>query len=88
VDKVVGRLALDGSLPATGLGLFVSGRASFEIVQKAWAAGFGLVVAVSGPSALAVDTARAAGIGLVGFLRGDTANVYAPEPPVVTRAAG
>ena len=88
VDKVVGRLALDGSLPAAGLGLFVSGRASFEIVQKAWAAGFGLVVAVSGPSALAVDTARAAGVGLVGFLRGDTANVYAPEPAVVTRAVG
>jgi len=87
VDKVVGRLLLDGGLPATGMGLFVSGRASFEIVQKAWAAGFGLVAAVSGPSALAVDTARTAGITLVGFLRGDTANVYAPEPALGTRAA-
>jgi len=88
VDKVVGRLLLDGALPATGLGLFVSGRASFEMVQKAWAAGFGLVAAVSGPSALAVETARVAGITLVGFLRGSSANVYAPEPAVMRRVAG
>jgi FdhD protein len=86
VDKVVGRLLLDGALPAGDRGLFVSGRASFEMVQKAWAAGFGLVAAVSGPSALAVDTARAAGITLVGFLRGTSANVYAPEPAVISRA--
>ncbi|HKA03095.1 MAG TPA: formate dehydrogenase accessory sulfurtransferase FdhD [Acidimicrobiales bacterium] len=76
VDKVVGRLLLDGRLPATGLGLFVSGRASFEIVQKAWAAGFGTVVAVSAPSALAVATARTAGIVLVGFARKGRFNVY------------
>ena len=80
VDKVVGRLLLDRGLPATGVGLFVSGRASFEIVQKAWAAGFGLVAAVSGPSALAVETARAANLTLVGFLRDGGANVYAPDP--------
>ena len=49
VDKVVGRMLLDGALPVEGLGLFVSGRASFEIVQKAWAAGFATVVAVSAP---------------------------------------
>ncbi len=79
VDKVVGRLLLDGQLPATGLGLFVSGRASFEIVQKAWAAGFGTIVAVSAPSALAVATARTAGIVLVGFAREGRLNVYAPE---------
>jgi FdhD protein len=79
VDKVVGRLLLDGQIPATGLGLFVSGRASFEIVQKAWAAGFGTVVAVSAPSALAVATARAACIMLVGFAREGRLNVYAPE---------
>ena len=54
VDKVVGRMLLDGQLPATGLGLFVSGRASFELVQKAWAAGFGTLVAVSAPTSLAV----------------------------------
>lgn len=80
VDKVVGRLLLDGRLPATGAGLFVSGRASFEMVQKAWAAGFGLVAAVSGPSSLAVATARHAGVALVGFLRDASMNVYAPTP--------
>ena len=80
VDKVVGRLLLEGRLPASGAGLFVSGRASFEMVQKAWAAGFGLVAAVSGPSSLAVDTARRANLGLVGFLRDDSMNVYAPAP--------
>jgi len=81
VDKVVGRLLLDGALPATELGLYVSGRAGFEIVQKAWAAGFSAVVAVSAPSALAVDAARQSGMTLVGFVRGDdpTANVYSPE---------
>ena len=85
VDKVVGRLALDGRLPALGTGLLVSGRASFEIVQKAWSAGFTMVAAVSGPSALALETARAANIVLVGFVRSDgrgrtTANQYSPEP--------
>lgn len=78
VDKVVGRLLLDDRLPASGLGLFVSGRASFEMVQKAWAAGFGLVAAVSGPSSLAVDAARSANLALVGFLRGESMTVYAP----------
>lgn len=76
VDKVVGRLLLDGRLPADGLGLFVSGRASFEMVQKAWAAGFATVVAVSAPSALAVEVATRAGITLVGFARGDTFRLY------------
>lgn len=77
VDKVIGRLLLDGRLPATDLGLFVSGRASFEIVQKAWSAGFEVVLAVSAPSALAVETAARAGMTLIGFVRGDEANVYA-----------
>ncbi|MGD9703922.1 MAG: formate dehydrogenase accessory sulfurtransferase FdhD [Acidimicrobiia bacterium] len=79
VDKVVGRLLLDGRLPAYRMGLFLSGRASFEMVQKAWAAGFGSVVAVSAPTALAVSTARTSGITLVGFVRGDRYNVYSPE---------
>ena len=79
VDKVVGAMLLAGDLPATGLGLFVSGRASVEMVQKAWAAGFGTVVAVSAPTALAVAAARRAGLGLVGFVRSDRFNVYSPE---------
>ncbi len=76
VDKVVGRLLLDDRLPASGQGLFVSGRASFEMVQKAWAAGFETVIAVSAPSALAVRTAEAAGLTLGGFVRGDAFNLY------------
>ena len=79
VDKVVGRLHLDGLLPATGLGLWVSGRASFEIAQKAWAAGFAALVAVSAPSALAVETARAAGFQLAGFARGRRLNLYTED---------
>jgi FdhD protein len=69
VDKVVGRLLLDGGLPADGLGLWVSGRASFEMVQKAWAGGFAVLVSVSAVSALAVETARRGGVVLAGFAR-------------------
>jgi FdhD protein len=78
VDKVVGSYVLAGKVPPAGV--FVSGRVSFEIVQKAWAGGFALIAAVSGPSALAVETARHANIALVGFLRATSANIYAPEP--------
>lgn len=77
VDKVVGHLLLDGELPARDLGLYVSGRASFEIVQKAWAAGFPAIVAVSAPSSLAVAAARLGGLLLCGFVRGGEMNVYA-----------
>ncbi len=76
VDKVVGRLLLDDRLPATSLCLYVSGRASFEMVQKAWAAGFCALVAVSAPSALAVHTARSAGLQLGGFARDGTIRIY------------
>jgi len=76
VDKVVGRLLLDDRLPATGLGLYVSGRASFELVQKAWAAGFAALVSVSAPTSLAVATAERAGLVLAGFVRGARINLY------------
>ncbi|MFP5488084.1 MAG: formate dehydrogenase accessory sulfurtransferase FdhD, partial [Acidimicrobiia bacterium] len=70
---------LAGRTPAVDHGLFVSGRASVEMVQKAWAAGFATVVAVSAPTALAVAAARRANMTLVGFARDDACNVYAPE---------
>ena len=81
VDKVVGSMVLSGTarLPATGLGLFISGRASIELIQKAWAAGFSTVVAVSAPTALAVDAARRAEMTLAGFVREGELNVYSPE---------
>ncbi len=78
VDKVVGRLLLDRRLPADEMALIVSGRASFEMVQKAWAGGFTALVAVSGPSALAVATARRAGLTVMGFARAGQATVYSP----------
>jgi FdhD protein len=88
VDKVVGRLLLDGSLPATGQVLWVSGRASFEMVQKAWAAGFGALVSVSAPSSLAVDLANRARMVLVGFARDGRLTVFAGEDLVRGDVAG
>ncbi len=79
VDKVVGRLLLDDRLPAAELGLLVSGRASFELVQKTLVAGMPLMAAVSAPSSLAVDLAREFGMTLIGFLRGESFNVYSGE---------
>lgn len=79
VDKVVGRLRVAEALPATDLGLYVSGRAGFEIVQKAWAAGFGTVVAVGAPTSLAVEVARKARITLGAFLRPGGLNLYSPD---------
>jgi FdhD protein len=77
VDKVVGWALLNGRLPLAGCVLLVSGRASFELVQKAVLAGIPLLAAVSAPSSLAVDLAEQAGLSLVGFLRGPSMNVYA-----------
>jgi FdhD protein len=76
VDKIVGRLLLDERLPAHRAALAVSGRASFEIVQKAWLAGIALVCAVSAPSTLAIELAAEAGITLLGFARDGGFNVY------------
>ncbi|MBO0708759.1 MAG: formate dehydrogenase accessory sulfurtransferase FdhD [Candidatus Dormibacteraeota bacterium] len=87
VDKIVGRLFLDRSLPATGRVLAVSGRAGFEIVQKAVAAGVCAVVAVGAPSSLAVATARRFGLTLVGFAARDRGNVYAGDYRVLELGA-
>jgi FdhD protein len=76
VDKVIGWAVRDGRLPLREHLLMVSGRASFELTQKAWMAGLPLLAAVSAPSTLAVDLAAEAGMTLVGFLRGPTMNVY------------
>ncbi|GGJ03196.1 formate dehydrogenase accessory sulfurtransferase FdhD [Streptomyces brasiliensis] len=86
VDKVVGHALRSGMLPLRETVLMVSGRASFELVQKAVTAGIPMLAAVSAPSSLAVDLAVESGLTLVGFLRGNSMNVYAgaerlrPEP--------
>ncbi|WP_433299407.1 formate dehydrogenase accessory sulfurtransferase FdhD [Actinoplanes sp. CA-030573] len=76
VDKVIGWAVREGRLPLAGHLLLVSGRASFELTQKAWMAGIPLLAAVSAPSTLAVELADEAGMTVVGFLRGETMNVY------------
>jgi FdhD protein len=85
VDKIVGRRLLAGALPAGDGVLIVSGRTSFEIVQKAWLAGIPIVAAVSAPSSLAIELAEEAGITLIGFVRGDRFNVYTHAGRVVPR---
>jgi FdhD protein len=83
VDKVVGGMLMRDALPLSERLLFVSGRTSFEIVQKALVAGIPIVGSVSAPSSLAIDLARAAGVTLVGFVRGDSFNIYAHPDRVI-----
>jgi FdhD protein len=81
VDKVIGARLMAGAGFDRAV-LLVSGRVSFEIVQKAVAAGVALVAGISAPTSLAVEAARALGVTVVGFLRGETMNVYAGEERV------
>jgi FdhD protein len=85
-DKVIGRLLLDGALPASESVLVVSGRTSFEIVAKAWRAGITAIVGVSAPSSLAIATAERAGMLLLGFARDGAFNVYSGAARLETSA--
>ncbi len=86
VDKLVGALLFARALPARGRALIVSGRTSFEIVQKAAVAGIPIVASVSAPSSLAIDLAARMNVTLVAFLRGESMSIYsAPERVVATR---
>ncbi|MET9261215.1 formate dehydrogenase accessory sulfurtransferase FdhD [Amycolatopsis sp. NPDC004079] len=84
VDKVLGWALQAGRIPAPDLGLLVSGRASFELVQKAAMAGIGLLAAVSAPSSLAAELAEENGMTLIGFLRGDSMNLYTGDRRLLT----
>lgn len=87
VDKLVGRALQQGGLPLSRSILLVSGRASFELAQKAVMAGIPVLAAVSAPSSLAVDLAAETGLTLVGFLRGSSMNVYTGEKRITLREA-
>lgn len=87
VDKLVGRALQNGALPLSRTILLVSGRASFELAQKAVMAGIPVLAAVSAPSSLAVDLAAESDLTLVGFLRGASMNVYAGEHRIALRTA-
>jgi FdhD protein len=88
VDKVIGRMLMAERLPLSDHLLFVSGRSSFEIIQKAFIAGISFVAAVSAPSSLAVELAEECGITLIGFLRGQNFNIYAHPDRVTTSTNG
>jgi FdhD protein len=87
VDKVVGWAATAGMLPLRSHVLMVSGRASFELTQKALMAGIPMLAAVSAPSSLAVELADEVGMTVVGFIRDGSMNVYAGEQRVLVETS-
>lgn len=86
LDKILGHALQNGLLPLDRHILLVSGRVSFEIIQKALAGGIALVAAISAPSSLAVEFAQEAGQTLIGFLRGGSMNVYTHRKRVLSRS--
>ena len=88
LDKVIGALLMRGELPADKMGLLVSGRASFELVQKALVAGISTLIAVGAPSSLAVALAEEYGMTLVGFLRGSNYNIYSGAQRITSSRTG
>jgi FdhD protein len=86
VDKVIGKALFEDRVPLTDHTLVVSGRISYEIVHKALTASIGAVVAVSGPTSLAIDLARAHGLVLACFARGGRMNVYSGDERITTGA--
>lgn len=83
LDKLIGKSLLDNEIPANNKILILSGRASFELIQKAAAAGVQIVAAVGAPSSLAVSLAKEFGITLIGFLRGEKFNIYCGRERVI-----
>jgi FdhD protein len=87
LDKLIGSRFQTGGLPLENLGIVLSGRASFELMQKAMMAGCPVVAAVGAPSSLAVDLAEEFGITLIGFLKSDSFNIYSRKDRIGTRSA-